>query len=504
MKTVPKQKKSIFFVILVTFFFGCQSENNVQIKDKQLNILFIAVDDLRPEINCYGADYMVTPNLDRLAQKGMIFENAYCQQAVCAPSRNSIMTGMRPDALGIYDLYTFFRTKNAELTTLPQYFKKHGYVTETVGKIFHTGHGNQDDTLSWTTPKWQTGKVLSKFATLTRGDTTDLQSDFPKIDGKLLPYYCSMEPDGQMTDGVVANIAIDRLKVLKDTCFFFAVGFIKPHLPFVAPKKYWDLYNPADIKIPVRKSPDGMPDVALHSFGELRKYYGIPTVEEAKYLSDEKTINLIHGYRACVSMIDAQIGKLLDVLDELKLTDNTIIVLWGDHGWKVGEYGSWCKHTNFELDTRVPLFIAAPQYQKGLKTNSLAELVDICPTLYELAGLKIPENLEGMSLVPILKNPKTEVNKVAISQYPRGRELGYDRKNEIMGYSIFDGEYRFTRWQSYENPEVVYAIELYNHKNDRVAHVNLANNIEYVRELKYMEELMNTELKKYKLLKSHP
>lgn len=492
--------RSLYFLMAA---IPCFSAIQLAAQEKKMNVLFIAVDDLRPELGCYGQTMIKTPNLDRLAQQAIVFENAYCQQAVCAPSRNSIMTGMRPDALGIYDLYTFFREKNPDLITIPQYFKQQGYVAENVGKIFHTGHGNHDDTLSWSVPKWNTKSIMSKFDEVVRGDTINLQSDFPLIDGIKLPYYCSEAPENQMTDAVVAGIAVERLNALKDTSFFLAVGFIKPHLPFVAPQKYWDLYDPEDIEIPERKSPIGMPELALHSFEELRKYYGIPSVEEAKYLSDETTINLIHGYRACVSMIDAQVGKLLDKLDELNLSDNTIIVLWGDHGWKVGEYGSWCKHTNFELDTRVPLFISAPHYPKGLKTKSIAELVDIYPTLCELANLQIPENLEGTSLVPILKNPDAKVKEVAISQYPRGESLGYDRKSEIMGYTVFDGEYRFTRWQSYENPELVYSRELYYHGNDRVAEKNLASEDDYAIKLKNMEELMDAELKKYKLLKSH-
>ncbi|MBV6639540.1 MAG: sulfatase-like hydrolase/transferase, partial [Cyclobacteriaceae bacterium] len=277
-----------------------------------------------------------------------------------------------------------------------------------------------------------------------------------------------------------------------------AVGFIKPHLPFVAPKKYWDLYDPDKIKIPARKNPDGMPDFSLANFGELRKYHNIPA---DGYLDDETSRNLIHGYYAAVSMIDAQIGKLLDALDQNGLTENTIVVLWGDHGFKIGEYGNWCKHSNIELDTNVPLLIAAPGIKKGVKTTSLAELVDIYPTLCDLAGVDKPKHLEGQSLLPVLKDKDAIVNKVAISQYPRGKKLGYDQKQELMGYAICTDRYRYIRWQKYENPTEVIARELYDLKKGRVASQNLAVMPRYKKELAQLDQLMNEELGKYRILK---
>jgi len=292
--------------------------------------------------------------------------------------------------------------------------------------------------------------------------------------------------------------------LLRCTCFFLAVGFIKPHLPFVAPRKYWDMYDPSKIGIPERAQPQGMPDVALVSFGELRKYHGIPSEKDARYLDDETSRNLIHGYYACVSMIDAQVGRLLDALEEHGLAENTIIVLWGDHGWKLGEYGNWCKHSNVELDTNAPLIVSAPGISRGVTTESLAEFVDIYPTLCDLADLKKPGHLEGISLLPVLKNPRKEVNKVAVSQYPRGRGLGYDNKNEIMGYSIRAGNYRYTRWQKYENPDEVTAIELYDHSEAKKAMENLAYKPEYSREIQRLDKLMTKELSRYKLLKSVP
>src|SRR5690606_1713775 len=231
------------------------------------------------------------------------------------------------------------------------------------------------------------------------GDTTGLESDFPAIKGgSRLPFYCSDAPEEQMSDAVITDIAVERIRELKDSTFFMAVGFIKPHLPFVAPKKYWTLYNPGTIRVPPAVTPVDMPDLSLVSFGELRKYHGIP---KSGLLDEETSRNLIHGYYAAVSMVDAQVGRLLDALHEQGLDQNTIIVLWGDHGWKLGDYGSWCKHSNMEVDVNAPLIIAAPGLTTGMKTKSLAEFVDIYPTLCDIAGLEMPDHLEGTSLMPV-------------------------------------------------------------------------------------------------------
>jgi len=503
MKIKNDIKEVVHFLLIFFFLVSSIGSLAAQIQNrenKRLNVLFIAVDDLRNEINCFGAKHMHTPNFDRLASKGIIFERAYCQQAVCAPSRNSLLTGLRPDATGIYDLATFFRTKLPDVVTLPQHFKNNGYHSEAMGKLYHTGHGNSDDKLSWSVPKWNHGEVLKTLTKISSGDTTGLESDFPKVNNVNLPWYCSPQPEENMTDAILANHAVTRLHELKDSVFFLAFGFIKPHLPFVAPKKYWDMYNADEIEIPERKIPEGMPDLALVSFGELRKYHGIPANGE---LDDETSRNLIHGYYASVSMIDAQLGKILDALEENGLADNTIIVLWGDHGWKLGDYGSWCKHSNFETDTKAPLFFSVPGMKKGVKTKSLAEFVDIYPTLCDLAGLEKPSHLEGQSLLPILKNPKAEVNKVAISQYPRGKSLGYDSKNEIMGYSMRTGDYRFTRWQKYENLEEVIAVELYDHSKSVTAQTNLSTEKKYAKKVKELNRLMDEELARYKILKGN-
>lgn len=485
------------WLIICLCFSWCVQAQQASSQPKK-NILFIAVDDLRPELGCYGASYMKTPNIDKLAQQGLLFENAYCQQAVCAPSRNSIMTGLRPDAMDIYDLETFFRTKVPNVVTLPQQFKNNGYTTEAVGKIYHTGHGNKDDALSWSTTPWNYKKEIKNLKEVKHGDTTGLESDFPRIKGAKLPYYKSNAPESQMTDAVIARIAIERMHKLKDKPFFMAVGFKNPHLPFVAPKKYWDLYDPNSIQIPERKYPKGASKYALGKWsGELNKYHGISQYKKDRFLPDDLSRNLIHGYYAAVSMIDAQVGKLLDALDQMGLRENTIVVLWGDHGWKLGEYGTWAKHSNTELDTRAPLIISDPDFPNIGKTKSLAELLDIYPTLCELAGIKLPSHLQGKSLVPILKDPKASVKQVAMSQYPRGKALKKDpTKREVMGYSITDGRYRFTRWQSYTNPKEILDKELYDHQKGRIDISNLSRSPKYNAIVQRMEALLDQNLKR--------
>lgn len=483
----------ITFLILLLFFQACGAEEQ---QNKKPNVLFIAVDDLRNELNSYGAKQIHSPNFDRLADEGMIFNNAYCMQAVCAPSRNSMMTGLRPDAIGIYDLYTFFRKKIPDVITLPQYFKENGYHSEGMGKIYHTGHGNQDDSLSWSIPLWKPRNEIAQLKKISRGDTVGLERDYPTIAGKKLPWYSSTSMEEDMTDAMVATHAVQRLRELKDSTFFLAVGFVKPHLPFVAPKKYWDLYDSGKIEIPPTNPPEGMPEVALHNFGELRKYHGI---QADGLLDEDQSRNLIHGYYACVSYIDAQLGRLLDALKENGLEENTIVVLWGDHGWKLGDYGSWCKHTNFEMDARAPLFVKVPGMEhQGSKTEALTEFIDVYPTLCELAGLPAPDHVQGNSLVPTLENPEFAVNKVAFSQYPRGKSLGYDRKNSIMGYSIRSGPFRYTRWQLYEEPDSVVGSELYDVSKGRRADINLVLDSEYDEEVQRLNQLIDQELARHR------
>ncbi len=425
------------------------SQEVVQSKPGSYNVLFIAVDDLRPELGCYGARHIKSPNIDRLAAEGMVFQRAYCQQAVCSPSRTSLLTGLRPDSTRVYDLETHFRKTIPNVVTLPQHFKENGYYTAAMGKIYH---GNLNDTLSWSEPWWRPqskrkaprGYVSAENVTL---DTAKNSRGYA--------FESADEPDSIYQDGMTADRAIQTLRRIKDKPFFLAVGFLKPHLPFVAPKKYWDLYDPATIKVPPVQEPQAISPYALARFGELRAYTGIP---KKGLLTEAQSRQLIHGYYACVSYMDAQVGRVLDELKKQGLDKNTIVILWGDHGWKLGEYGEWCKHTNFEVDAKAALLVKAPQMKaKGKPTKNLVEFVDIYPTLCELAGLKKPSHLQGISFAPLLDNPTAKGKAAVYSQYPR---------KMVMGYTVKTDRYRLVRWQLRSNPDSVAAYDLFDHVKD--------------------------------------
>jgi iduronate 2-sulfatase len=426
---------------------------------KRPNVLFFAVDDLRPELGCYGVAGIKSPNIDRLAKRGMVFERAYCQQAVCSPSRTSLMTGARPDSTKVWDLVTHFRKAMPEVVTLAQHFKQNGYFVQGMGKIFHPGY---DDERSWSVP-WQTSKAPT-YAKVKGPDEKD--EDKPKQkDGPA--YEAGEVADDFYKDGQVANLAVQTLRELKNKKepFFLAVGFAKPHLPFVSPKKYWDLYDPAKIPMaPNPYRPKDAPEFALTNSGELRNYPGMPA-EGA--IPPELARKLKHGYYAAVSYMDAQVGKVLDELDRQGLAENTVIVLWGDHGWKLGEHGEWCKHSNVENDTNAPLLMAAPGMKAaGKHSRALVEFVDIYPTLAELAGLPLPAHLEGTSFKPLLDNPGRAWKKAAFSQYPRGQKL--------MGYSMRTERYRFTVWVGRQDHSRIEAVELYDHHTDPQENTNIA------------------------------
>lgn len=448
----------------------------------RLNVLMIAVDDLRPELGCYGAGHMHTPNIDKLANAGTVFMRAYCQQAVCSPSRTSLLTGLRPDSTRIYDLNTHFRKTIPDVVALPEQFKRHGYHTQGIGKIYH---GDLDDPQSWSVPHWMPGgpayrtpealamieEQRRRIAEAGRQLRNEVLERDPKTGAALRirrgarvrgPSWETPDvPDKALGDGKVADRAIEALREIKGKPFFLAVGFFKPHLPFVAPKKYFDLYPPESITLPANgQSPVDAPALALTHFGELRNYSDIPNKGP---ISEEKARELIRAYRAAASFTDAQIGRVLDELDRLGLRERTIVVLWGDHGWHLGEQGLWCKHTNFENATHAPLILSAPGQRGGTRTMALSEFVDVYPTLCELAGVPAPGGLEGTSLVPLLKDPEHTWKKAAFSQYPRGA---------IMGYSIRTDRFRYTEWT--EPGKEPAARELYDHQRDPRETVNLA------------------------------
>jgi iduronate 2-sulfatase len=442
------------------------------------NVLLVCVDDLKPALGCYGDKIVKSPNVDRLAARGMLFERAYCNQAVCAPSRNALMTGIRPTSMGIYDLGTNFRFGSSKAVTLSQYFMRHGYRAEALGKIFHVGHGNHDDPASWSVPLFKANSVAYVLPEsranhgLTREEA--LFSNDPADIAKLprgAPYESADVPDDAYPDGKIAAEAIRRLRAAKDKPnepFFLAVGFLKPHLPFCAPKKYWDLYDRAAFTVPsLRSAPEGAPKFAPSGWGELRQYSGIPTNGP---VTDDQARTLIHGYHAAVSYMDAQLGTLLDELDRLNLTTNTIILLWGDHGWHLGDHGWWCKHTNYEEATRIPLIVVAPGVTRprSRATKALVETVDIYPTLAELAGLPaphVPQTIEGKSFVSVLRNPTKTTRDHVFHAYPRG---------ERIGRAVRTTRYRFVEWKRAGAPADTAEFELYDYQDDPAETKNLA------------------------------
>ena len=332
---------------------------------KRRNVLFIAVDDLKPELNCYGASQIISPNLDRLASSGMMFSLAYCQQAVCSPSRTSLLTGLRPDSTQVYNLTTHFRENVPDVVTLPQQFARNGYVTMGMGKVFH---GGLDDKPSWnaSAPK-VTGKSYVSEEVLADQAKRRQEGHKKGLRGTALYNYSAGPPvesgdvpDNAYRDGGLADAAVTALKTLaeQDRPFFLAVGFYKPHLPFNAPKRYWDMYDREKIALASNpEAPVGVPAIAMHTFGELRAYQGIP---KKGPVSEAQARELVHGYYACVSFVDAQIGKVLDELQRLELSDDTVVIVWGDHGWHLGDHGLWCKHTNFESAARVTMIVRVP------------------------------------------------------------------------------------------------------------------------------------------------
>jgi len=426
------------------------------------NVLLICVDDLKPLLGCYGTPVVRSPNIDRLAARGVLFERAFCNQAVCSPSRNALMTGLRPQTIGIYDLPTNFRKGVPDAVTVAQYFKQHGYRTEALGKIFHVGHGNTEDPASWSVPHWRPsggGYQLKESTAVTRPS----RSGGPRGAAT----ECADVPDSAYADGMIADEAVARLKAAREKPgepFFLAVGFLKPHLPFVAPKKYWDLYARASFTPPkLQTPPAGAPEFAPTTWGELRQYSDITEVGP---LSTEQQRQLIHGYHAATSFMDAQLGRVIDELDRSGFAKKTIIVLWGDHGWHLGDHGMWCKHTNYEHAARIPLIVVVPGVAKaGVNSGALAETVDLYPTLCELAGLPVPPGLDGASLAAALKDPDAKTKEAVFHVYPR---------SQMLGRAVRTARYRLVEWKKIGEPADTVVLELYDYQSDPDETRNLA------------------------------
>ena len=457
----------IYAIIVMFGLSACQIQAP---ETKPYNVLFIAIDDLRTELNCYGADHIQSPNIDRLAAEGVRFTNAHVQQAICMASRASIMSGIRPERRGIYtgesvaDLLP-------EVTTINQFFQQQGYNIASCGKIYHHGadtkmqFGENEMTpkVTWTGHGYVTEQAIAQI---------ELNTQHKR--GPAFEY--AEVHDTLYKDGINTLNAVRKLEALKasDQPFFMAVGLSKPHLPFVAPKKYWDLYP--DVSLPENRAmPENSNQHTMRLQGELNSYYGIPPSYAA--IDDSTTLLLRRAYYACVSYADAQVGHLLDQLEKLGLDQNTIVVLWGDHGYKLGDYGNWCKWSNMNIDTNIPLIFKVPNGQKGTVVNRPTEALDIYPTLAALCGLEIPEHLEGESLVPVLENPnfKGKTKNYAFSIWPHNR-WNYDRT--IMGYSVTDDRYNYVEWVKWDSGEILEK-ELYDHQNDPMEMKNVIGEEQY-------------------------
>ena len=480
MNAIMRKLSCVFFLFLC--FFSLLAQKNSD-NSNSPNIILFMVDDLKPNLGIFNDSYSKSPNIDQLGKLGMRFNYAYANQAVCVASRYNFMLGKRSTSTGLYRFGVNFREVYPEMETLPQLFKNNGYHAESIGKVYHEGHGNTNDEDSWSIPH-HSEKVIeyivpeSNYEELTREEALFENYNLyakDKIDIKKLPRGAAWEApdvsDEAYADGRIARHAIERLRALskdKNQPFFLAIGFIRPHLPFSVPKKYWDLYDKNQLPLPEYEiSPLDAPSFAVKRGGEINNFKPIDPSSELPY-EEELKRNLIHGYYASISYMDKQLGRVMREIKNLGLDENTIIVLWGDHGWHLGDHGIWTKHTNYEQSTRIPIIIKAPGItEEGSVCNQTVETVDLFPTLADLANLerKVPlQELDGKSLTPLLKDPSKPVKDHIYHAYIR---QGY------LGEAIRNKRYRMIRWTHLkEKNNTVY--ELYDYENDPHERINIA------------------------------
>jgi arylsulfatase A-like enzyme len=457
----------------------------------RLNVLFISADDMRFELGGYGAPHVQTPHLDRLAKQGAIFLQAHCQYPQCAPSRASVFTGRRPDSTKVYDVYSHFRPTLPDVITLPQLFVMNGYAARAFGKVYHS---NLDDAASWSVPHEQPDQPPLHWVNAeTAARLQQKREAAARIPG-LTPrqraqaaygpaWESESSPDSAHHDGQVADMSIAALREYaeKREAFFLAVGFRKPHLPFVAPKRYFDRYDPARLPLAANPAiPVGAPAYGPVDGGEFRAYENMPAYPTP--IPDDEARKLRHAYYACVTFVDAQVGRLLAELDRLGLAENTLVVFWSDHGYHLGENGHWGKWSPYEWDSRSPLILRGPGVPSGSETNALVEFVDIYPTVAELAGLASPVGLEGISLEPLLHDPERPWKSAVFTQVLRLRPEG-----NLMAVSMRTERFRLTRWTPEHDRAAVTSLELYDRSTDPDEARNLAGDPAYA---KIMEALL--------------
>ena len=462
-------------IVVITCFLALLSckttKENKTLTTAKKNILFLMIDDLRPELSMYGQSQISSPNIDALAKSGVTFNRAYCNVPVCGASRASILTGIRPTANRFLKYNASIEKEAPNILTLVKHFKNQGYTTISNNKITHLKRDIKDWDEEWYPYKkgWRDYQSKENI-NLENNGQHGYAYENPDIDDDA--YY----------DGKTANKSILDLKKLKaeGKPFFMAVGFVKPHLPFNAPKKYWDLYNESEITLPKNKSfSESAPEIANHSWGELRYYKDIPKKTQ---VSDAVAKKLIHGYYAAVSYMDAQVGKVLKELKDLGLKDNTVVVLVGDHGWSLMEHGLWVKHSNFEVALQVPLIISASNIPKDKRSNSIAELVDLYPTLCELATIPIPPHVDGESLVEALQTPSKVFKNTALARWQKGETLIAD--------NLF-----YTEWKRHDK---TIARMLYDHTTDSGENRNLANEASFNKTVDSLSTILNNRLKRTK------
>jgi len=500
MRKILLQLLSAAFVCAIAF--ACQKPKPAETKP---NILFISIDDLRPNLGVYGDSVAITPNIDQLAAEGMTFRETFSQVAVCAPSRASLMTGLRPDSTHVWHLGDEFRKINPNTVTMPQYFSKYGYYTVNLGKIFHN---YMPDSVSWDEPDLRPSRYLRSDWLKRDGETFYIDEEVNKSQAIKRDSLLKLKPvryaDGWNTgpaweaadvhdtmyyDGAQTKLAKQTLSRLAkmDQPFYMGLGYFRPHLPFTAPKKYWDLYDRE--KIPLSENPErplNSPVYSMNSMYELRHYDGFNHIGHptSSYRMSEDTVRLLrHGYYASVSYIDALLGDLFEHMKKIGIYDNTIIIVWGDHGWKLGDHNSWGKMTNYNIDLKVPMIIRYPNQKiRGAQTFEITELIDMFPSLCELAEVPVPDYMQGTSFVPLLTNPERPWKKAAFSQFHRRPKVSADGKR-YMGYSMNTKKYHYIEWYAWDHltgtKGEFKSAELYDRENDPYETTNISGEEKY-------------------------
>ncbi|MDG1131704.1 MAG: sulfatase [Opitutales bacterium] len=472
----------IKFLLLSIFL-----ESLVFAAPKKFNVLFISADDMNCDLGVYGNSQVKTPNLDRLAKRGVVFERAYCQQSLCGPSRASVMTGMRPEEIGILSNKNDLREKNPKVVTLGQAYRQNGYFSARAGKIYHYGNPSMigsdghDDPQTWDERYNPIGIDRSQQESITRyGRGREKDKNL----GISMAWWNPVSKDQDHTDGKVASKIIDLIERKKDEPFFLAAGFFNPHCPYVAPKKYFDLYPLEEIEMQdldeAKRDLEDVPKIALNrDLNHWPYYFADISIEQARKCKQ--------AYFATQSFVDAQVGRLLDALEENDLLDSTIIVFWSDHGYFLGEKGLWYKRKAFERSVRVPLIISVPGMSKGERFSKPVELLDLYPTLIDLCGISSPSTLSGKSLRPVLESPqKNKWKKPAVSLVWYGKSA--------WGYTIRNERYRYMEWMEGNEGR-----ELYDHSMDPEEVTNLADNSKFSE----ITALLSKQLKSYVLQAPH-